>query len=86
MDSIRFKIWKNDLKILGSALLKRIKNLFSARISRVSNNKKVFPLQPKWGSEPLLKPIRKTEYFFYNLDAHDRTVILLSGTKRTVLP
>lgn len=44
MDFTRCKIWKNDLNILGNALINSIKGLFPAKIKRAFNTRIVCPL------------------------------------------
>lgn len=84
MDFTRCKIWKNDLKILGSALINSIKSLFITKIKCVSNNNKRFPLLIKHQKAPLSMPIPASKYVYYGDGAHDKNVILLSYTKLPV--
>lgn len=69
MNCIRLKMWKNDLKILGNALIKSLKNLFAAKIRCVSNNKKLFPLHTERQKEPLLISYQKLKRVYYDYNA-----------------
>lgn len=44
MNFPRCNIWKNDLKILGNALIKGIKGLFPAKVKRAFNTNIMYPL------------------------------------------
>jgi hypothetical protein len=82
MNFTRCKIWKNDLKILGSALINNIKSLFVGKIKCLSNNNKLFPLSVKHPKTPL--PMPESKYVYYGESAHNKNVILLSYTKLPV--
>lgn len=84
MDFTRCKIWKNDLKILGSALINSIKSLFAVKIKCVSNNNKPLPLFIKHPKTPLPMPIPESKYVYYGESAHNKNVILLSYIKLPV--
>lgn len=84
MNFTRCKIWKNDLKILGSALINSIKSLFAVRIKCIFNNNKPFPLSAKHPKPSLLMPMPESKYVYYGESAHNKNVILLSYTKLPV--
>ncbi|HHR5880590.1 TPA: hypothetical protein ACS7XF_000501 [Providencia alcalifaciens] len=81
MDFTRCKIWKNDLKILGNALIKSIKGLFPAKIKRAFNTKITFPLFEKRQKEAAEVSTPPSKYVYYGEDASNKNVTLLSYTK-----
>lgn len=77
MDFSRCKIWKNDLKILGNALIKSIKGLFPAKIKRAFNTKITFPLFEKRQKEVAKVSTLPSKHVYYGEDASNKNVVLV---------
>ncbi|WP_353243192.1 hypothetical protein [Providencia sp.] len=81
MNFTRCKIWKNDLKILGGALINSIKSLFAVKIKCVSNNNTLFPPLVKHPKTPFPMPMPESKYVYYGEIAHNKKVVLLNYTQ-----
>ncbi|HHR6129034.1 TPA: hypothetical protein ACS72K_000608 [Providencia alcalifaciens] len=81
MNFPRCNIWKNDLKILGNALIKSIKGLFPARIKRAFNTQIKFPHFERRQKEFVEVSTPQSKHVYYGENASNRNVTLLSYTK-----
>lgn len=87
MDFTRCKIWKNDLKILASPIIKcvkHIKSFFAAKITQIVNSESNFPFYAKYQREPSPMPVPESKYVYYGEGAHNKNVVLLSYIKLPV--
>lgn len=81
MNFTRCKIWKNDVKLLWSALTNKNKGQHQTKIKRVSNNDTCLPWLARFRKERLPMPIPESKYVYYGEIAHNKKVVLLNYTQ-----